>query len=64
MIAQINTFGYGLTLGLQTRIDPGAQALAAAAAHVGNIYVNRNMIGAVVGVQSFVAVAGRSAKSQ
>ena len=62
-MAQINTFGYGLTLGIQTRIDPGALALAAAA-HVGNIYVKRNMIGAVVGVQPFVAVAGRSAKSQ
>ena len=52
MIARINALGYGLTLGIQTRIDSRAQALAAAA-HVGNIYVNRNMIGAVVGVQPF-----------
>ncbi|HEV8524047.1 MAG TPA: aldehyde dehydrogenase family protein, partial [Terriglobales bacterium] len=52
VIEQINALGYGLTLGLQTRIDSRAQALAAAA-HVGNIYVNRNMIGAVVGVQPF-----------
>jgi len=52
VITQINALGYGLTLGLQTRIDSRAQALAAAA-HVGNIYVNRNMIGAVVGVQPF-----------
>ncbi|WP_411881649.1 L-glutamate gamma-semialdehyde dehydrogenase [Polaromonas sp. YR568] len=52
VIAQINALGYGLTLGIQTRIDSRAQALAAAA-HVGNIYVNRNMIGAVVGVQPF-----------
>ncbi|MDB5931122.1 MAG: L-proline dehydrogenase, partial [Polaromonas sp.] len=52
VIAQINALGYGLTLGLQTRIDSRAQALADAA-HVGNIYVNRNMIGAVVGVQPF-----------
>ncbi|MFC5522028.1 L-glutamate gamma-semialdehyde dehydrogenase [Polaromonas jejuensis] len=52
VIAQINALGYGLTLGLQTRIDSRAQALAAGA-HVGNIYVNRNMIGAVVGVQPF-----------
>jgi len=44
--------GYGLTLGIQTRIDSRAQALAAAA-HVGNVYVNRNMIGAVVGLQPF-----------
>jgi RHH-type proline utilization regulon transcriptional repressor/proline dehydrogenase/delta 1-pyrroline-5-carboxylate dehydrogenase len=52
VIARINALGYGLTLGLQTRIDSRAQALAAAA-HVGNIYINRNMIGAVVGVQPF-----------
>ena len=52
VIAQINALGYGLTLGIQTRIDSRAQALAAAA-HIGNIYINRNMIGAVVGVQPF-----------
>ena len=52
VIAAINALGYGLTLGLQTRIDSRAQTLAAAA-HVGNVYVNRNMIGAVVGVQPF-----------
>jgi RHH-type transcriptional regulator, proline utilization regulon repressor / proline dehydrogenase / delta 1-pyrroline-5-carboxylate dehydrogenase len=52
VIAQVNALGYGLTLGIQTRIDSRAQTLAAAA-HVGNIYVNRNMIGAVVGVQPF-----------
>ena len=52
VIDQINALGYGLTLGIQTRIDSRAQALAARA-HVGNVYVNRNMIGAVVGVQPF-----------
>jgi RHH-type proline utilization regulon transcriptional repressor/proline dehydrogenase/delta 1-pyrroline-5-carboxylate dehydrogenase len=52
VIRQINALGYGLTLGIQTRIDSRAQALAAAA-RVGNVYVNRNMIGAVVGVQPF-----------
>jgi RHH-type transcriptional regulator, proline utilization regulon repressor / proline dehydrogenase / delta 1-pyrroline-5-carboxylate dehydrogenase len=52
VIAQINALGYGLTLGIQTRIDSRAQALAGAA-HVGNIYINRNMIGAVVGLQPF-----------
>ncbi len=52
VIAQINALGYGLTLGIQTRIDSRAQALAAHA-HIGNVYVNRNMIGAVVGVQPF-----------
>jgi RHH-type proline utilization regulon transcriptional repressor/proline dehydrogenase/delta 1-pyrroline-5-carboxylate dehydrogenase len=52
VIAQVNALGYGLTLGIQTRIDSRAQALAHAA-HIGNVYINRNMIGAVVGVQPF-----------
>ena len=52
VMQQINALGYGLTLGIQTRIDSRAQALAGAA-RVGNVYVNRNMIGAVVGVQPF-----------
>lgn len=52
VIAQINALSYGLTLGLQTRIDSRALHLAEAA-RVGNVYVNRNMIGAVVGVQPF-----------
>ena len=52
VIEQINALGYGLTLGIQTRIDSRAHALATAA-HVGNVYVNRNQIGAVVGVQPF-----------
>ncbi len=48
----INDQGYGLTLGIHTRIDSRATTFASAA-HVGNVYVNRNMIGAVVGVQPF-----------
>ena len=52
VIAAINRLGYGLTLGLQTRIDSRAEALAREA-RIGNVYVNRNMIGAVVGVQPF-----------
>ncbi|MDW5442555.1 bifunctional proline dehydrogenase/L-glutamate gamma-semialdehyde dehydrogenase PutA [Polaromonas sp. SM01] len=52
VVDQINALGYGLTLGIQTRIDARAQALAVHA-QVGNIYINRNMIGAVVGVQPF-----------
>jgi RHH-type proline utilization regulon transcriptional repressor/proline dehydrogenase/delta 1-pyrroline-5-carboxylate dehydrogenase len=52
LIELINTLGYGLTLGIQTRIDSRAQAMAQAA-HIGNVYINRNMIGAVVGVQAF-----------
>jgi RHH-type proline utilization regulon transcriptional repressor/proline dehydrogenase/delta 1-pyrroline-5-carboxylate dehydrogenase len=52
LVDDINALGYGLTLGVQTRIDSRAQRIAARA-RVGNIYVNRNMIGAVVGVQPF-----------
>ena len=52
VIAQINALGYGLTLGIQTRIDSRGLSLARAA-HIGNVYVNRNQIGAVVGVQPF-----------
>jgi RHH-type proline utilization regulon transcriptional repressor/proline dehydrogenase/delta 1-pyrroline-5-carboxylate dehydrogenase len=48
----INRMGYGLTLGIHTRIDSAAQAIAERV-QVGNVYVNRNMIGAVVGVQPF-----------
>jgi RHH-type proline utilization regulon transcriptional repressor/proline dehydrogenase/delta 1-pyrroline-5-carboxylate dehydrogenase len=48
----VNALGYGLTMGIQTRIDSRAQALATRA-HVGNVYVNRNIIGAVVGLQPF-----------
>jgi RHH-type proline utilization regulon transcriptional repressor/proline dehydrogenase/delta 1-pyrroline-5-carboxylate dehydrogenase len=52
VIDAINGMGYGLTLGIQTRIDSRAEALAREA-RIGNVYVNRNMIGAVVGVQPF-----------
>ena len=52
VIEQVNALGYGLTMGIQTRIDSRAHSLAAAA-HIGNVYVNRNTIGAVVGVQPF-----------
>jgi len=52
LVERINALGYGLTLGVQTRIDTRAQAIAAQA-EVGNVYVNRNMVGAVVGVQPF-----------
>ena len=44
--------GYGLTLGIHTRIDGLAQRMARSL-RVGNVYINRNMIGAVVGVQPF-----------
>jgi RHH-type proline utilization regulon transcriptional repressor/proline dehydrogenase/delta 1-pyrroline-5-carboxylate dehydrogenase len=52
VVAQINALGYGLTLGIQTRIDSRAQTLARSA-RIGNVYINRNQIGAVVGVQPF-----------
>jgi RHH-type transcriptional regulator, proline utilization regulon repressor / proline dehydrogenase / delta 1-pyrroline-5-carboxylate dehydrogenase len=52
VIEQINALGFGLTLGIQTRIDSRAQRLASLA-RIGNVYVNRNIIGAVVGVQPF-----------
>ena len=48
----IEATGYGLTLGIHSRIDDTVEAITDAVA-VGNIYVNRNMIGAVVGVQPF-----------
>ena len=51
-IDAINASGYGLTFGLHTRID-ATVARAAARIRAGNAYVNRNMIGAVVGVQPF-----------
>jgi RHH-type proline utilization regulon transcriptional repressor/proline dehydrogenase/delta 1-pyrroline-5-carboxylate dehydrogenase len=48
----VNATGYGLTMGLHSRIDSRARALVDVSG-AGNIYVNRNMIGAVVGVQPF-----------
>ncbi|MFL6747324.1 MAG: bifunctional proline dehydrogenase/L-glutamate gamma-semialdehyde dehydrogenase PutA, partial [Sphingomicrobium sp.] len=52
LIGQINATGYGLTLGLQSRIDTTRQYVEANA-RVGNLYVNRNQIGAVVESQPF-----------
>ncbi len=52
LLAQINASGYGLTLGVHTRIDETI-AQVVDTAKVGNLYVNRNMVGAVVGVQPF-----------
>jgi RHH-type proline utilization regulon transcriptional repressor/proline dehydrogenase/delta 1-pyrroline-5-carboxylate dehydrogenase len=52
VIDRINRTGYGLTLGIHTRIDGRAQHIASRC-KVGNVYVNRNMIGAAVGVQPF-----------
>ena len=52
VIDAINATGYGLTLGLHSRIDETIDRITARA-KVGNVYVNRNQIGAVVGVQPF-----------
>lgn len=52
LIEQINASGYGLTLGVHTRIDETIGQVTQRA-KVGNLYVNRNMVGAVVGVQPF-----------
>lgn len=52
VIVQINGTGFGLTMGVHTRIEEKANYLAARS-RAGNVYINRNMIGAVVGVQPF-----------
>jgi RHH-type proline utilization regulon transcriptional repressor/proline dehydrogenase/delta 1-pyrroline-5-carboxylate dehydrogenase len=52
VIEAVNNTGYGLTLGIHSRID-GKVSYIAERLRVGNAYVNRNMIGAVVGVQPF-----------
>jgi RHH-type proline utilization regulon transcriptional repressor/proline dehydrogenase/delta 1-pyrroline-5-carboxylate dehydrogenase len=52
VISTLNASGYGLTLGLHSRIETVADYVASHA-RVGNLYVNRNQIGAVVGVQPF-----------
>ncbi len=48
----VNATGYGLTFGIHTRLDEVAERMADRAA-AGNVYVNRNLVGAVVGVQPF-----------
>jgi RHH-type transcriptional regulator, proline utilization regulon repressor / proline dehydrogenase / delta 1-pyrroline-5-carboxylate dehydrogenase len=52
VVDAVNAMGYGLTLGIHTRIDGLAQKIARRI-RVGNVYINRNIIGAVVGVQPF-----------
>ena len=52
VVAAINNTHYGLTLGIHSRIDSTAQYIARNV-HCGNTYINRNMIGAVVGTQPF-----------
>ena len=52
LVDAINATGYGLTLGIHTRIDSTVERVRRRA-RAGNVYVNRNMVGAVVGVQPF-----------
>ncbi len=52
LVDAINALGYGLTMGIHSRIDETIDFIVRRA-RVGNLYVNRNMIGAVVGVQPF-----------
>ncbi|HEY0941855.1 MAG TPA: bifunctional proline dehydrogenase/L-glutamate gamma-semialdehyde dehydrogenase PutA [Steroidobacter sp.] len=52
VIEAVNATGFGLTLGIHTRVDATARYIAARVC-AGNVYINRNMIGAVVGVQPF-----------
>jgi RHH-type proline utilization regulon transcriptional repressor/proline dehydrogenase/delta 1-pyrroline-5-carboxylate dehydrogenase len=52
MIDAVNALGYGLTFGVHSRIDETITAVTERI-HAGNIYVNRNIVGAVVGVQPF-----------
>jgi len=52
VIADINAANYGLTVGIHSRIDR-SQDYIASRIHAGNCYINRNMVGAVVGVQPF-----------
>ncbi len=52
VVADINARGYGLTCGLHSRIDDRVERITSQL-HVGNAYVNRNQIGAIVGSQPF-----------
>jgi RHH-type proline utilization regulon transcriptional repressor/proline dehydrogenase/delta 1-pyrroline-5-carboxylate dehydrogenase len=52
VLQAIERSGYGLTLGIHSRIDDMIEAVVDRL-QVGNVYINRNMIGAVVGVQPF-----------
>jgi RHH-type proline utilization regulon transcriptional repressor/proline dehydrogenase/delta 1-pyrroline-5-carboxylate dehydrogenase len=52
LLRDIAATGYGLTFGVHSRLDAAVERITARAA-AGNLYVNRNLIGAVVGVQPF-----------
>jgi RHH-type proline utilization regulon transcriptional repressor/proline dehydrogenase/delta 1-pyrroline-5-carboxylate dehydrogenase len=52
LVDAINATGYGLTFGIHSRIDNTIRRVASRVA-AGNVYVNRNIIGAIVGTQPF-----------
>ena len=52
LVEDINSMNYGLTLGIQSRIENTINYIFNNA-NIGNIYINRNIVGAVVGVQPF-----------
>ena len=52
LVNDINSMNYGLTLGIQSRIENTINYIFNNA-NIGNIYINRNIVGAVVGVQPF-----------
>ena len=52
VIHSINKLNYGLTLGIHTRVESRADEISKTA-NIGNVYINRDMVGAVVGVQPF-----------
>ena len=52
LVSDINQMNYGLTLGIQSRIENTINYIFDNA-NIGNIYINRNIVGAVVGVQPF-----------
>ena len=52
LVDAVNATGFGLTFGIHSRIDSTVKRVAARVS-AGNVYVNRNMIGAVVGTQPF-----------
>jgi RHH-type proline utilization regulon transcriptional repressor/proline dehydrogenase/delta 1-pyrroline-5-carboxylate dehydrogenase len=52
LISDINQSGYGLTMGIHTRIETRADIFSQQC-NIGNIYINRDIVGAVVGSQPF-----------
>jgi len=52
LMSEINDMGFGLTLGVHSRVNETINKISTLA-NVGNIYINRNMVGATVGVQPF-----------